>query len=940
MDGKSETGGRFVISNPHKDSPLEKRQIRWLMIKLAGRERIMKTKKHRTSPVLGLGLAFCVGTSSVLCVLPVHAQEQEPVAVEVTNGPTIYATDGEPLQVNTAPAKAGSADSNVPASEDTAVSTVYSTDSQSSAISEAQTAALSSNTSSGSVTVTIEEKAIVSTEDAVPSTESASVKNSSQEGNPGIAPSDDQSAANNLSEYTNCEASSESEDFLRPELETVPVPEQSLGESISSELSFADPSGEVLSQSNPVSDNSSTLAAKSVASTSAPEVKRALRIQAQPKNISTGVMASDSTELSTEEAASSVSISYIDLSKSEDQEIFSKLFKTTTTDIEVPNRYSASMTNTSMPDYSVSKCNSDLILETDTQTAAKTYIPIISITRSEQFVTKAQLDDFTESTSTTVYREARESYPQTWTLMQDVTYTTIDGKVYSGKIYKRWRTTYSYEKSEDSSKRIVYGWSTVEKTEVPVYTVRTTYTCRVDMSTITTLRAGATVPVETQIRTEVPAIEGGYTLTNYSEFFTYMSGEGVLGVPKPYRLAYTRASSSTRYYEEPEVIAVAIPRNATLIRTQATYYTTTASNNSVVLRGSLTDTYCWSKRDDAEVGDMITTTTVDHTVLSAQLCTLYWDADSELIDGTLSVYIPRYTVAPKMLYTVSYTILTTDITTTVYVDVRSTNIQTTDFDLTYDWPDKAQVYLGFDVDYNYSLTETYALTPHPNYVEKNHYFLEHDYFLEHVGEVKAYTTVEYYNTAFIGFFVPTIACDFVANTTGYRYFLPYSVTRTESAGLVRYFRTYYYSPVYMDETTITWETIPSMSTTTSAPAASTFTPASETITTPDSTVTTIFTILKTSIPIQSESGEVSGAMRTPLLQETTTVSAAAEILQPTQTKSGMVLGAMRTSPMAMGTPSRDAKTGDSPMLFWYLIGVLSGTAVLSAWLINEKRRSR
>ena len=905
----------------------------------------MKTKKHRTSPVLGLGLAFCVGTSSVLCVLPVHAQEQEPVAVEVTNGPTIYATDGEPLQVNTAPAKAGSADSNVPASEDTAVSTVYSTDSQSSAISEAQTAALSSNTSSGSVTVTIEEKAIVSTEDAVPSTESASVKNSSQEGNPGIAPSDDQSAANNLSEYTNCEASSESEDFLRPELETVPVPEQSLGESISSELSFADPSGEVLSQSNPVSDNSSTLAAKSVASTSAPEVKRALRIQAQPKNISTGVMASDSTELSTEEAASSVSISYIDLSKSEDQEIFSKLFKTTTTDIEVPNRYSASMTNTSMPDYSVSKCNSDLIiagtsLETDTQTAAKTYKLIIGTTRSEQFVTKAQLDDFTESTSTTVYREARESYPQTWTLMQDVTYTTIDGKVYSGKIYKRWRTTYSYEKSEDSSKRIVYGWSTVEKTEVPVYTVRTTYTCRVDKSTITTLREGATVPVETLIRTEVPAIEGGYTLTNYSEFFTYMNREGVLGDPEPYRLAYTRAGSSIRYYEEPEVIAVAIPRNATLIRTQATYYTTTASNNSVVLRGSFTYTYCWSKRDDTVVGDMITTTTVDHTVLSEQLCTLYYpNATSEPIDGTLSVYIPRYTVAPKMLYTVSYTILATDITTTVYVNVRSTNIQTTDFDLTYDWPDKAQVYLGFDVDYNYSLTETYALTPHPNYVEKNHYFLEHDYFLEHVGEVKAYTTGEY-NTAFAEFFVPTIACDFVANTTGYRYFLPYSVTRTESAGLVRYFRTYYYSPVYMDETTITWETIPSMSTTTSAPAASTFTPASETITTPDSTVTTIFTILKTSIPIQSESGEVSGAMRTPLLQETTTVSAAAEILQPTQTKSGMVLGAMRTSPMAMGTPSRDAKTGDSPMLFWYLIGVLSGTAVLSAWLINEKRRSR
>lgn len=940
MDVKSETGGRFVISNPHKDSPLEKRQIRWLMIKLAGRERIMKTKKHRTSPVLGLGLAFCVGTSSVLCVLPVHAQEQEPVAVEVTNGPTIYATDGEPLQVNTAPAKAGSADSNVPASEDTAVSTVYSTDSQSSAISEAQTAALSSNTSSGSVTVTIEEKAIVSTEDAVPSTESASVKNSSQEGNPGIAPSDDQSAANNLSEYTNCEASSESEDFLRPELETVPVPEQSLGESISSELSFADPSGEVLSQSNPVSDNSSTLAAKSVASTSAPEVKRALRIQAQPKNISTGVMASDSTELSTEEAASSVSISYIDLSKSEDQEIFSKLFKTTTTDIEVPNRYSASMTNTSMPDYSVSKCNSDLIiagtsLETDTQTAAKTYIPIISTTRSEQFVTKAQLDDFTESTSTTVYREARESYPQTWTLMQDVTYTTIDGKVYSGKIYKRWRTTYSYEKSEDSSKRIVYGWSTVEKTEVPVYTVRTTYTCRVDKSTITTLLAGATVPVETLIRTEVPAIEGGYTLTNYSEFFTYMSREGVLGDPEPYRLAYTRASSSIRYYEEPEVIAVAIPRNATLIRTQATYYTTTASNNSVVLRGSLTDTYCWSKRDDTVVGDMITTTTVDHTVLSEQLCTLYYpNATSEPIDGTLSVYIPRYTVAPKMLYTVSYTILTTDIITTVYDVCTMKNIQTTDFDLTYDWPDKAQVYLGFDVDYNYSLIETYALTPHPNYVEKNHYFLEH------VGEVMAYTTCEDYNTAFNGFFVPTIACDFVANTTGYRYFLPYSVTRTESAGLVRYFRTYYYSPVYMDETTITWETIPSMSTTTSAPAASTFTPASETITTPDSTVTTIFTILKTSIPIQSESGEVSGAMRTPLLQETTTVSAAPEILQPTQTKCGMVLGAMRTSPMAMGTPSRDAKTGDSPMLFWYLIGVLSGTAVLSAWLINEKRRSR
>ena len=906
----------------------------------------MKTKKHRTSPVLGLGLAFCVGTSSVLCVLPVHAQEQEPVAVEVTNGPTIYATDGEPLQVNTAPAKAGSADSNVPASEDTAVSTVYSTDSQSSAISEAQTAALSSNTSSGSVTVTIEEKAIVSTEDAVPSTESASVKNSSQEGNPGIAPSDDQSAANNLSEYTNCEASSESEDFLRPELETVPVPEQSLGESISSELSFADPSGEVLSQSNPVSDNSSTLAAKSVASTSAPEVKRALRIQAQPKNISTGVMASDSTELSTEEAASSVSISYIDLSKSEDQEIFSKLFKTTTTDIEVPNRYSASMTNTSMPDYSVSKCNSDLIiagtsLETDTQTAAKTYKLIIGTTRSEQFVTKAQLDDFTESTSTTVYREARESYPQTWTLMQDVTYTTIDGKVYSGKIYKRWRTTYSYEKSEDSSKRIVYGWSTVEKTEVPVYTVRTTYTCRVDKSTITTLLAGATVPVETLIRTEVPAIEGGYTLTNYSEFFTYMSREGVLGDPEPYRLAYTRASSSIRYYEEPEVIAVAIPRNATLIRTQATYYTTTASNNSVVLRGSFTYTYCWSKRDDTVVGDMITTTTVDHTVLSEQLCTLYYpNATSEPIDGTLSVYIPRYTVAPKMLYTVSYTILATDITTTVYVNVRSTNIQTTDFDLTYDWPDKAQVYLGFDVDYNYSLIETYALTPHPNYVEKNHYFLEHDYFLEHVGEVMAYTTCEDYNTAFNGFFVPTIACDFVANTTGYRYFLPYSVTRTESAGLVRYFRTYYYSPVYMDETTITWETIPSMSTTTSAPAASTFTPASETITTPDSTVTTIFTILKTSIPIQSESGEVSGAMRTPLLQETTTVSAAPEILQPTQTKCGMVLGAMRTSPMAMGTPSRDAKTGDSPMLFWYLIGVLSGTAVLSAWLINEKRRSR
>ena len=900
----------------------------------------MKTKKHRTSPVLGLGLAFCVGTSSVLCVLPVNAQEQEPVAVEVTNGPTIYATDGEPLQVNTAPAKAGSADSNVPASEDTAVSTVYSTDSQSSAISEAQTAALSSNTSSGSVTVTIEEKAIVSTEDAVPSTESASVKNSSQEGNPGIAPSDDQSAANNLSEYTNCEASSESEDFLRPELETVPVPEQSLGESISSELSFADPSGEVLSQSNPVSDNSSTLAAKSVASTSAPEVKRALRIQAQPKNISTGVMASDSTELSTEEAASSVSISYIDLSKSEDQEIFSKLFKTTTTDIEVPNRYSASMTNTSMPDYSVSKCNSDLIiagtsLETDTQTAAKTYIPIISTTRSEQFVTKAQLDDFTESTSTTVYREARESYPQTWTLMQDVTYTTIDGKVYSGKIYKRWRTTYSYEKSEDSSKRIVYGWSTVEKTEVPVYTVRTTYTCRVDKSTITTLLAGATVPVETLIRTEVPAIEGGYTLTNYSEFFTYMSREGVLGDPEPYRLAYTRASSSIRYYEEPEVIAVAIPRNATLIRTQATYYTTTASNNSVVLRGSLTDTYCWSKRDDTVVGDMITTTTVDHTVLSEQLCTLYYpNATSEPIDGTLSVYIPRYTVAPKMLYTVSYTILTTDIITTVYDVCTMKNIQTTDFDLTYDWPDKAQVYLGFDVDYNYSLIETYALTPHPNYVEKNHYFLEH------VGEVMAYTTCEDYNTAFNGFFVPTIACDFVANTTGYRYFLPYSVTRTESAGLVRYFRTYYYSPVYMDETTITWETIPSMSTTTSAPAASTFTPASETITTPDSTVTTIFTILKTSIPIQSESGEVSGAMRTPLLQETTTVSAAPEILQPTQTKCGMVLGAMRTSPMAMGTPSRDAKTGDSPMLFWYLIGVLSGTAVLSAWLINEKRRSR
>lgn len=905
------------------------------MIKLAGRERIMKTKKHRTSPVLGLGLAFCVGTSSVLCVLPVHAQEQEPVAVEVTNGPTIYATDGEPLQVNTAPAKAGSADSNVPASEDTAVSTVYSTDSQSSAISEAQTAALSSNTSSGSVTVTIEEKAIVSTEDAVPSTGSASVKNSSQEGNPGIAPSDDQSAANNLSEYTNCEASSESEDFLRPELETVPVPEQSLGESISSELSFADPSGEVLSQSNPVSDNSSTLAAKSVASTSVPEVKRALRIQAQPKNISTGVMASDSTELSAEEAASSVSISYIDLSKSEDQEIFSKLFKTTTTDIEVPNRYSASMTNTSMPDYSVSKDNSDLVLKTDTQTFAKTYAKtytlITSTTRSEQFVTKAQLDDFTESTSTTVYREARESYPQTWTLMQDVTYTTIDGKVYSGKIYKRWRTTYSYEKSEDSSKRIVYGWSTVEKTEVPVYTVRTTYTCRVDKSTITTLRAGATVPVETQIRTEVPAIEGGYTLTNYSEFFTYMSREGVLGYNEPARYAYTRASPSTRYYEEPEVIAVAVPRNATLIRTQATYYTTTASNNSVVLRGSLTETYCWSKRDDTEVGDMITTTTVDHTVLSEQLCTLYCpDADSEPTDGTLSVYIPRYTVAPKMLYTVSYTILTTDIITTVYVDVCSTDIQTTDFDPTYDWPDKAQVYLGFDVDYNYSLTETYALTPHPNYVEKNHYFLEH------VGEVTAYTTGEYGT----GFFVPTIACDFVANTTGYRYFLPYSVTRTESAGLVRYFRTYYYSPVYMDETTITWETIPSMSTTTSAPAASTFTPASETITTPDSTVTTIFTILKTSIPIQSESGEVSGAMRTPLLQETTTVSSAPEILPPTQTKSGMVLGAMRTSSMAMGTPSRDAKTGDSPLLFWYLIGVLSGTAVLSAWLINEKRRSR
>ena len=523
--------------------------------------------------------------------------------------------------------------------------------------------------------------------------------------------------------------------------------------------------------------------------------------------------------------------------------------------------------------------------------------------------------------------------------MQDVTYTTIDGKVYSGKIYKRWRTTYSYEKSEDSSKRIVYGWSTVEKTEVPVYTVRTTYTCRVDESTFTTLRAGATVPVETLIRTEVPAIEGGYTLTNYSEFFTYMSREGVLGRPKPYRLAYTRASSSTRYYEEPEVIAVAIPRNATLIRTQATYYTTTTSNNSVVLRGSLTDTYCWSKRDDTVVGDMITTTTVDHTVLSEQLCTLYWpNADSEPIDGTLSVYIPRYTVAPKMLYTVSYTILTTDIT--VYVDAYSMDIQTIDFDPTYDWPDKAQVYLGFDVDYNYSLIETYALTPHPNYVEKNHYFLEHDYFLEHVGEVMAYTTSEDYNTAFNGFFVPTIACDFVANTTGYRYFLPYSVTRTESAGLVRYFRTYYYSPVYMDETTITWETIPSMSTTTSAPAASTFTPASETITTPDSTVTTIFTILKTSIPIQSESGEVSGAMRTPLLQETTTVSAAPEILQPTQTKSGMVLGAMRTSPMAMGTPSRDAKTGDSPMLFWYLIGVLSGTAVLSAWLINEKRRSR
>lgn len=650
-------------------------------------------------------------------------------------------------------------------------------------------------------------------------------------------------------------------------------------------------------------------------------------------------MASDSTELSTEEAASSVSISYIDLSKSEDQEIFSKLFKTTTTDIEVPNGYSASMTYTSMPDYYLILDGLEIQLGTDTQTAAKTYKLIIGTTRSEQFVTKAQLDVFTESTSTTVYREARESYPQTWTLMQDVTYTTIDGKVYSGKIYKRWRTTYSYEKSEDSSKRIVYGWSTVEKTEVPVYTVRTTYTCRLDVSTTTTLQAGATVPVETLIRTEVPAIEGGYTLTNYSEFFTYMSREGVLGRPEPYLLAYTRASSSsTRYYEEPEVIAVAIPRNATLIRTQATYYTrtqatyytTTASNNSVVLRGSLTDTYCWSKRDDTEVGDMITTTTVDHTVLSEQLCTLYCpDADSEPIDGTLSVYIPRYTVAPKMLYTVSYTILATDIITTVYVDDRSMVIQTTDFDLTYDWPDKAQVYLGFDVDYNYSLIETYALTPHPIF----------RYFLEHVGEVMAYTTNEFdYDTEF---FVPTIACDFVANTAyGYRYFLPYSVTRTESAGLVRYFRTYYYSPVYMDETTITWETIPSMSTTTSAPAASTFTPASETITTPDSTVTTIFTILKTSIPIQSESGEVSGAMRTPLLQETTTVSAAPEILQPTQTKCGMVLGAMRTSPMAMGTPSRDAKTGDSPMLFWYLIGVLSGTAVLSAWLINEKRRSR
>lgn len=911
--------------------------------------KIMKMKKHRILSVLSLGLSLCIGLSGVLCVMPVCAQEQEPPAVEATEGPTVYETDGEPLQVvDDSQKETETAESSVSESESTPTSSIYSTDSQSSAISEAQTAALSSNTSSGSVTVTIEEKAIVSTEDAVPSTGSASVKNSSQEGNPGIAPSDDQSAANNLSEYTNCEASSESEDFLRPELETVPVPEQSLGESISSELSFADPSGEVLSQSNPVSDNSSTLAAKSVASTSAPEVKRALRIQAQPKNISTGVMASDSTELSTEEAASSVSISYIDLSKSEDQEIFSKLFKTTTTDIEVTNGYSASMTSTSMPDYSVStKCNSDLILETDTQTAAKTYIPIISTTRSEQFVTKAQLDDFTESTSTTVYREARESYPQTWTLMQDVTYTTIDGKVYSGKIYKRWRTTYSYEKSEDSSKRIVYGWSTVEKTEVPVYTVRTTYTCRVDKSTITTLRAGATVPVETRIRTEVPAIEGGYTLTNFSEFFTYMSREGVKGGPGgPYRWAYTRASSSTtRYYEEPEVIAVAVPRNATLIRTQATYYTTTASNNSVVLRGSLTYTYCWStKRDDTEVGDMITTTTVDHTVLSEQLCTLYHtycpDVDSEPIDGTFSVYIPRYTVAPKMLYTVSYTILATDIITTVYVDVRSTKIQTTDFDLTYDWPDKAQVCLGFDVDYNYSLTKTYALTPHPNNVKKNHYFLEHDYFLEHVGEVKAYTTGEY-NTAFAEFFfVPTIACDFVANTTGYRYFLPYSVTRTESAGLVRYFRTYYYSPVYMDETTITWETIPSMSTTTSAPAASTFTPESETITTPDSTVTTIFTILKTSIPIQSESGEVSGAMRTPLLQETTTVSAAPEILPPTQTKSGMVLGAMRTSPMAMGTPSRDAKTGDSPMLFWYLIGVLSGTAVLSAWLINEKRRSR
>lgn len=860
--------------------------------------KIMKMKKHSILSVLSLGLSLCIGLSGVLCVMPVCAQEQEPPAVEATEGPTVYETDGEPLQVvDDSQKETETAESSVSESESTPTSSIYSTDSLATVVTREQTQTLSSDESNAGVVVTKEDQAVISTEDAIPGTGSSSVNNIPEKENAGELP---------------CETAN------------AQIPDNTLSTSDDSAAA---------AEAAP-SLNNLVLEDKNIADT----------IPVSPDHENTAPVKKLHAEGTFRNADSVTSVSYV----SEGDAYFSKLFTRTTVNTVAPTYYLGIETRSKVPGSLVTDYNGSWSLTdvADDSTYVKIYSIVSTATTLENYIETVTSDDLYETTSTTIYREPSEPRPDTLVSLQETTYTTINGKVYSGKIYKRWTTSYTLDTSLSSTETIVYGWST--EYTLPVYTNTNVSQVYQGTSTSVILPAGYTVPIEIKTKTEVITL-GTFTTTNFSAFWSNKGLEKFREDPRQF--IYTTVTTAPRYYATPVEITTVVPQNAALTLGPTTCYIITASVEygtyetwiTQTLTASNTNTLIWSCDQNPDNGEKtVVTTTVYNTILSE-----YWtwsdlnydnptygnhptgvtkinDYSWTVNDPTLTVYVQNFTTMTTDIYTVSYSVLAESTQTIVY-NYISTDLTVTDYDYTYlqNWSEYSYVYIGLSPHYTYRNKEITLSASNAKILTETRTLLEHAgdasiYMLTYTGDNNEPVVID----------EPAFTYELEVETEGYRYPILSSTTSTALfASLIRCYRTFYYSPVYEAYTSISWELISSMDTTTAVA------PSSQEDTGDSTRISSV-----------AESRETSDTTKTSQLLP---VSAVPGTMTSARTESGEVLGAMHTisaappkvSEMITDGPSRDAKTGDSPLLFWYLVGILSGAGVLSAWFLHEKRHS-